>query len=108
MNVDGIALSPADANFNRLYYSPLSSLSLFSVPTSVLRTAVNGDNLPDAMVKNDGTKSSQSDGLAMDMNGLLFAGLLATNGVAYYNTSSHEKVFLIALSHQKSKCKVMF
>jgi sugar lactone lactonase YvrE len=92
VNVDGITLSPKDSNFDRLYYCPLSSLNIFSVPTSVLRSAVNGDNLPDSAVKDEGLKSSQSDGLIMDANGLLFYGLLGTNGIAYFNTSSKEKV----------------
>ncbi len=90
--MDGLALSSKDTNFNRLYYCPLSSMNLYSVSTSALLMAVNGDRLPDATVKNEGLKSSQSDGLAMDANGLLFAGLLGTNGVAYYNTSSTDKV----------------
>lgn len=92
VNVDGVALSPIDSNFNRLYFCPLSSANLFSVSTSILRTAVNGDNLSDSAVRNEGLRTTQSDGLSMDYTGLLFAGLLGKNGVAYYNTSSNEKV----------------
>jgi hypothetical protein len=53
----------------------------------VLKTAVNGITLSDSDVKKVGRKSSQSDGLAMDSKGLLFYGLLSSNGVAYFNTS---------------------
>ncbi|CAL8145826.1 unnamed protein product [Orchesella dallaii] len=88
VNIDGIALSPLDTNFERVYYCPLSSYHLYSVSSSVLHEAVNGVSLGDSQVVSHGRTFSQSDGLAMDSEGFLFYGLLANNSVVYFNTTS--------------------
>ncbi|ODM90687.1 Protein yellow [Orchesella cincta] len=88
VNIDGIALSPLDSNFDRVYYCPLSSYHLYSVSTSVLHEAVNGVSLGDSQVVSHGRTFSQSDGLAMDSQGFLFYGLLANNSIVYFNTTS--------------------
>lgn len=100
MNMDGIALSPKDRNFDRVYYCPLSSYGLFSISTSTLHEAVNGVALQDSDVLiHQPPRSGQSDGLAMDSQGLLFYGLLPNNSVSYVNTSStgdfHKEVLLV-------------
>ncbi|ODM92044.1 Protein yellow [Orchesella cincta] len=92
VNIDGIALSPLDANFERVYYRPLSSYELYSVSTSVLKQASNGVSLEHSQVISHGSTSSQSDGLTMDSQGFLYYGLLANNSVGYFNTTSARSV----------------
>jgi sugar lactone lactonase YvrE len=90
-NLDGIALSPADKAFDTVYYCALSSRNLYSVSTKTLQRAGSSGyehNLLDTDVKLVGTKSSQSEGLAMDSQGLLFYGVLSSNAVSYWNSSS--------------------
>jgi hypothetical protein len=94
--VDGIALSPLDKNFETLYFCPLTSNNIYSVPVKPLKaehTVANGEILLDgSAVTLVGTKTSQSDGLAMDSKGLLFYGLLQKNSVNYWNSSSGTKL----------------
>ncbi len=91
VNIDGIALSPYDPSpfgTRRVYYCPLSSYSLYSVSTSILKESVNGVTLRDNDVTTHAKhRSSQADGLAMDSQGLLFYGLLQNNSIVYVNTS---------------------
>lgn len=81
--VDGIALSPASEPDRQLYYSPLSSFHLYSMPTSVLKN--NMTNI-DEYVKELGRKNSQSDGMMMSSTGVLYFGLLADDAVAMWDT----------------------
>lgn len=81
--VDGIALSPASVSDRQLYYSPLSSFHLYSMPTSALKN--NASNLGD-YVKELGRKYSQSDGMIMSSTGVLYFGLLADDAVAMWDT----------------------
>ncbi|XP_076381365.1 dopaminechrome tautomerase [Megalopta genalis] len=81
--VDGIALSPASVQDRQLYYSPLSSFHIYSIPTSVLKT--NMSNIDD-YVKELGRKNSQSDGMMMSATGVLYFGLLADDAVAMWDT----------------------
>lgn len=83
MPVDGIALSPASVPDRQLYYSPLSSFHLYSMPTSVLKN--NMTNI-DEYVKELGRKNSQSDGMVMSSSGVLYFGLLADDAVAMWDT----------------------
>ncbi|XP_076656180.1 dopaminechrome tautomerase [Halictus rubicundus] len=83
MPVDGIALSPASSQDRQLYYSPLSSFHLYSMPTSVLKN--NMTNI-DEYVKELGRKNSQSDGMIMSNTGVLYFGLLADDAVAMWDT----------------------
>ncbi|CAL8145841.1 unnamed protein product [Orchesella dallaii] len=89
-NIDGIALSPFDSNFDRVYYSPLSSFQLYSVLTSVLNEAVNGAILNDSQVITHGRTSGQSDGMAMDAVGNIYYGILSNNSVVYSNTTTEQ------------------
>ncbi|KDR24297.1 Protein yellow, partial [Zootermopsis nevadensis] len=87
-NIDGLALSPvSDKVERRLYYSPLSSYSLFSIPTSVLKdeTRAVGDVSGD--IKTHGRKTSISEGMAMDSRGVLYYGLLGENAIAKWDTN---------------------
>ncbi|AYQ90098.1 L-dopachrome tautomerase-related protein [Burkholderia gladioli] len=67
---DGIALSP---DGQTLYYCPLSSRHLYSVPTSLLRDMSVTEAELAAAVKDLGEKGA-SDGLAADANGTIYAG----------------------------------
>lgn len=96
--VDGIALSPASTEGNRvLYYTPLSSFSLFSIPTWVLKNP-NSELIPLSnfhmsqehnithFIKNLGMKPSQSDGMMMSASGVLYFGLLGDDAVSMWDT----------------------
>ncbi|XP_017875534.1 protein yellow-like [Ceratina calcarata] len=83
--IDGIALSPASSKDRQVYYSPLSSFHLYSIPTSVLK--MNLSNV-DESVQEVGRKSSQTDGMMMSAKGVLYFGLLADDAVAMWDTKS--------------------
>ncbi|XP_018341762.1 PREDICTED: uncharacterized protein LOC108748225, partial [Trachymyrmex septentrionalis] len=63
----------------QLYYSPLSSFHLYSVPVFALTN--NLSNI-DQYVKELGRKTSQTDGMAMSSTGVLYFGLLALSLLA--------------------------
>lgn len=67
---DGIALSP---DGQTLYYCPLSSRHLYSVPTALLRDPSTSEAELSAAVKDLGEKGA-SDGLSSDANGAVYAG----------------------------------
>jgi len=77
---DGIALSPDGA---LLYYSPLSSRHLYSVPTALLRDAAVSDASIAAVVRDLGLKGA-SDGLAEDSQGHIYAGDYENNAIRRY------------------------
>lgn len=74
---DGIALSP---DGQTLYFSPLSSRHLYSVPTSLLRDASVSEKTLDAAVQDLGEKGA-SDGLEADANGAVYATDYENNGI---------------------------
>ena len=87
-NIAGLALSPVSySGERRLYYSPLSSYSLFSIPTSVLKDENRAVSDVSAYVKNHGRKTSISEGMAMDSRGVLYYGLLGENAIAKWDTN---------------------
>ncbi|XP_043280638.1 protein yellow-like [Venturia canescens] len=103
VHVDGIALSPASAPERHVYYSPLSSFYLFSLPTWVMKTP--NPNVHD-YVRELGRKQSQTDGMIMSSSGVLYFGLLADDGISMWNTSSNTPSFnngqrLISRDHEK-------
>lgn len=73
-----------------VYYSPLSSYHLYSIPASLLRDpefarrATPRDVL--AAVTDVGLKVSQSDGMIMDNRGVLYYGLLKDNAIAQWDS----------------------
>lgn len=83
IHVDAIALSPASVEDRQVYYSPLSSFHLYSMPTSVLKS--NTSNV-DPHVKELGRKNSQTDGMMMSSTGVLYFGLLADDAIATWDT----------------------
>lgn len=74
---DGIALSP---DGQTLYFSPLSSRHLYSVPTSLLRDASVSEKTLDAAVQDLGEKGA-SDGLEADASGAVYATDYEHNGI---------------------------
>lgn len=74
---DGIALSP---DGQTLYFSPLSSRHLYSVPTSLLRDASVSEKALDAAVQDLGEKGA-SDGLEADASGAVYATDYEHNGI---------------------------
>lgn len=85
VHVDGIALSPASSRNRQIYYSPLSSFHLYSVPVFALKN--NLSNI-DQYVKELGRKTSQTDGMAMSSTGVLYFGLLADDAIAMWDTKN--------------------
>ncbi|XP_071444044.1 dopaminechrome tautomerase-like [Hetaerina americana] len=83
--VIGMALSPPP---NRvLYFQPLATDKVFSVPTSALRDFAAGESqmLPVSLV---GRKSSAGAGLATDRDGILYFSPIQENAVAFYDPNS--------------------
>jgi len=74
---DGIALSP---DSETLYYCPLSSRHLYSVPTALLRDPSVSEAQLASAVKDLGEKGA-SDGLASDANGAVYAGDYEHNSI---------------------------
>ncbi|CAL8147985.1 unnamed protein product [Orchesella dallaii] len=93
--INGIALSPMYSQFDRLYYRPLSSYKLFSVPTSVLQNAMNGERLADSQVTTYARSFGHLGGLAMDSVGNLYYGLYSNNSVAYFNSRNEQGTVLV-------------
>ena len=87
-NIAGLALSPISySGERRLYYSPVSSYSLFSIPTSVLKDEIRAVGDVSAYVQTHGRKTSISEGMAMDSRGVLYYGLLGENAIAKWDTN---------------------
>lgn len=87
-NIAGLALSPiSDSGERRLYYSPLSSYSLFSIPTSVLKNENHAVGDVSGYIKTHGRKRSISEGMVMDSHGVLYYGLLGENAIAKWDTN---------------------
>jgi len=78
---DGITLSP---DGKTLYYSPLSSRHLFSVPTALLRDRNVPESDVEAAVKDLGEKGA-SDGLESDASGAVYAGDYERNSIRKMN-----------------------
>lgn len=95
INLAGIALgtritSDKDHTFvaqdRNVYFCPLSSTHLYRIESSELRNE-NNPNVA-SKIKEVGTKSSQSDGIVMDENGVLYYGLLSDNSIATWNSKT--------------------
>lgn len=71
--------------FRQIYYTPLSSFYLYSIPVHVLK---NNATRIDEYVKETGRKSSQTDGMVMSSTGVLYFGLLADDSIAMWDTKN--------------------
>ena len=76
-SVDGIAISQ-DGKI--LYYCPLSSRALYSIPTEVLRNTSIPDNCLEKYVVYMGEKGA-SDGMITDSKGAIYAGDYENNSI---------------------------
>ncbi|XP_058117475.1 uncharacterized protein LOC131259884 [Anopheles coustani] len=78
-------------NYERnVYYSPLSSYHVYSLPASLLRDPeFNARATPQQVLEavvDYGQKLSQTDGMFMDNQGVLYFGLLGENAIAKWDT----------------------
>lgn len=93
VNVDSIALGPqflsGDIVDRTIYYCPLSSYHMYAINASVLRndTVEQKDGGIRPYVVDLGMKASQTDGMKMDANGVLYFGLVGNTTIAEWNTS---------------------
>lgn len=79
---DGIAIS---ADGETLYFCPVSTRHLYSVPTSRLRDrSLSSELFATASVMDVGEKGV-SDGLETDSNGLIYGGNIEANAIFAYN-----------------------
>ncbi|OMJ86281.1 hypothetical protein SteCoe_12269 [Stentor coeruleus] len=76
---DGIALS---CDKKTLYYTPLTSRTLYAINTKVLQTATSQSNLSEYVIKL-GYKLSASDGLICSQNGHMYLTALELNAVLF-------------------------
>jgi len=82
---DGIALS---ADGETLFFGPIGSRRLYSVPTQRLRDrSLNSELLARAAV-NDRGERGVSDGFETDTNGFIYAGNMEQNEIGFYNPSN--------------------
>ncbi|XP_052860249.1 protein yellow-like [Anopheles cruzii] len=78
-------------NYERnVYYSPLSSYHIYSLPASLLRdpefnARATARDILEA-VTDYGRKQSQTDGMIMDNQGVLYYGLLGEHAIARWDT----------------------
>lgn len=97
INVAAIALGPKIHNANsqvviaedrEVYYCPLSSRHLYSINTTTLKNEANSNNGQEYMgqVRDLGLKASQTVGMIMDNNGVLYYGLLSDTSIARWDT----------------------
>lgn len=95
--------APPNSFERNVYYSPLSSYHLYSIPASLLRDpdfarrASPRDMI--SAVTDVGLKVSQTDGMIMDNHGNLYYSLLKDNAIAQWNSLtpfSYENQFIIA------------
>jgi len=81
---DGVALSP---QLDTVYYCPVRGKTLYSLPARGLRNfALTNDQL-NSQVTKIAVKTSQTDGMAMDSNGVLYYGLLSQAALGMWDTS---------------------
>ncbi|KAG8232184.1 hypothetical protein J437_LFUL012181 [Ladona fulva] len=81
-NIDGIALTPKDEDNPQVFYSPLGSFHLYSIPTSVLQNPPSDPMEIRSSITDWGNRTSQGDGMMMDSFGNLYFGLLGEDGFA--------------------------
>lgn len=84
--LDGLQLTP---DGSRLYYSPLTSNYLYSIPTANLRVTIQQDNLAEIKaannVTNHGQRGGNANGFEGDSNGLIYQLIPEHNAVYYYD-----------------------
>jgi sugar lactone lactonase YvrE len=73
----------------RLYYCPLAGFSLYSVDTSILKDEATATDVAalGTVIRLEGVKPSQTDGMIISSDGVLYLGLLGESSVVAWNTS---------------------
>lgn len=93
MGADGIALS---ADGTRLYYCPLVSRQLYSVPTDLLANRASSESDVSKAVVNEGNKGGGADGLECDSENRVYATSYEHNSIVrrdqngQYETIAHD------------------
>ncbi|KAG5676963.1 hypothetical protein PVAND_006755 [Polypedilum vanderplanki] len=91
VNLDAQGSYSIEQNYERnVYYSPLSSYHLYSIPASRLRDPEFARRATPrqvlAEVTDHGLKTSQSDGMIMDNYGFLYFGLLRNHAICRWDS----------------------
>jgi len=82
---DGIALS---VDTSTLYYCALSGVTVYSIPTELFRNFSVSDQQLHNAVFEVGVKASQTDGMTIDSNGVMYYGGIEYNVVTTWNTAN--------------------
>lgn len=97
INIAGIALGPKIYSDNTsltisedrdVYYCPLSGYNLYSISAAILKNESLGNNskLLEESIKNVGVKASQTDGMIVDNQGILYYSLLGSSSISMWDT----------------------
>ncbi|GLV34795.1 yellow [Carabus blaptoides fortunei] len=95
INIAGIALGPRMSirgnheivtQDRTVYYCPLSSYRMYAVSSAILRDERSAQIGIRTKVRDLGRKASQTDGMVMDENGVLYYGLLSDNSIARWDS----------------------
>ncbi|ENN71076.1 hypothetical protein YQE_12010, partial [Dendroctonus ponderosae] len=86
--VDGIALTPYSHNGKkRLYYCAMSSFTIYSISTSVLKNKpLVTSGKWRRRIRSEGEKNSQSDGIMIDELSTMYLTMLPFSGIASWKT----------------------
>ena len=79
-NIKGMTLSPASVKNRLVYYAPLSSYQMFTIPTRSLKSGSSEG------VRLLGIKPLQSDGMTMSAKGRLFFGYVGMSAIVTWDT----------------------
>ncbi|KAK3588032.1 hypothetical protein CHS0354_012078 [Potamilus streckersoni] len=82
--INGIAISP---NFTHVYYSAVAGISVYQIPTSVLRNSKGGVKFGDA-VRQVGSKPSQGEGMIISKTGNMYFSALSENAIYKWDFSN--------------------
>lgn len=85
MGSDGIAIS---ADGNELYYGPIGSRYLYSVPTALLRDRSHSSEVKATQGVVSHGQKGVSDGFETDSNGLVYMGNMENNGIVAFNPAN--------------------
>ncbi|XP_026468585.1 protein yellow-like [Ctenocephalides felis] len=88
INIDGIALGSREDGTRVVYYCPLTSFHLYAMPVHILRNeSLSSDQgFLRTLVADVGIKASQTDGMIMDNEGILYYGLLGEHAIAMWDS----------------------
>ncbi|XP_067005762.2 protein yellow [Anabrus simplex] len=86
MNINALALSPVSQRANRtLFFAPLSSDKLYSISTYALRNKDLQGRIR-SLISDLGNKTSFSQGMMVDSQGIMYLGLNSMDAIARWDT----------------------